>query len=94
MPLPDVVIAALAAHLRAFPAGDLGPVVHQSGGGAAAAEWLRDTVGRPAVRRAGLPPGTGFHDLRHYYRSLGRFRAATSASLHTTTRLWTRLPSS
>jgi hypothetical protein len=26
-----------------------------------------DTVWRPAVRRAGVPRGTGFHDLRHYY---------------------------
>lgn len=25
---------------------------------------------RPAVERAGLPEGTSFHDLRHYYPSL------------------------
>jgi integrase len=25
---------------------------------------------RPAAERAGLPPGTGFHAVRHYYTSL------------------------
>ncbi len=29
-----------------------------------------DGVWIPAVKAAGLPPGTGFHALRHYYASL------------------------
>ena len=29
-----------------------------------------DHVWRPVVKAAGLPRGTGFHALRHYYASL------------------------
>jgi integrase len=70
VPLPDVVIAALAAHLQAFPAGDLGLVFTNQAGEPLRRSRFGDTVWRPAVRGAGLPPGTGLHDLRHYYASL------------------------
>ncbi len=68
IPLPQVVVDALAAHLAAFPADGL---LFTTGTG----EPIRRTafsarVWQPAVRRAGLPEGTGFHGLRHYYASL------------------------
>lgn len=68
IPLPQVVVDALAAHLAAFPAGPDGllftlagkPITRQAFGH----KW------RPAVETAALPAGTGFHALRHYYASL------------------------
>lgn len=68
IPLPQVVVDALAAHLAAFPAEPDGlvfklaskPITRQAFGH----KW------RPAVEAAGLPAGTGFNALRHYYASL------------------------
>lgn len=68
IPLPQTVVDALALHLKRFPANAEGfvftlddePVSRQRQGHA----W------RPAVKTAGLPKGTGFHALRHYYASL------------------------
>lgn len=68
IPLPQVVVAAMAAHPAAFPpgAGDLvftlgdEPITRQGFGHA----W------RPVARNAGLPTGVGLHALRHYYASL------------------------
>lgn len=68
IPLPQVVVDALAAHLAAFPAGSDGLVFTLSG-----KPITRSTFGhkwRAAVETAGLPAGTGFHALRHYYASL------------------------
>ncbi len=68
IPLPKVVVDALAAHLAAFPAGPDG-LVFTNGGqpitrSAFGFQW------RPAARKAALPEGTGMHALRHYYASL------------------------
>jgi integrase len=68
VPLPQVVVDALAAHLADFPPGPDGfvftlggqPVTRQSFG----------RLWRPAARTAGLPEGTGLHLLRHFYASL------------------------
>lgn len=69
IPLPQVVVDAIAAHLAAYPPGDDGYV-------------FTDEIGRPLSRRqvsriwspimqsAGLPPRTGLHALRHFYASL------------------------
>ncbi|GLB90948.1 site-specific integrase [Mycobacterium kiyosense] len=68
IPLPQVVVDALAAHLAAFPAGPDGLVFTLAG-----KPITRQTFGhkwRPAVATAKLPTGTGFHALRHYYASL------------------------
>jgi hypothetical protein len=68
IPLPRVVADALAAHLAAFPAGSDGLVFTLSG-----KPITRSVFGhklRTAVKAAGLPAGTGFHALRHYYASL------------------------
>lgn len=68
IPLPQVVVDALAAHLAEFPVGPDGlvftlggkPITRQAFGH----KW------RPAVSAADVPAGTGFHALRHYYASL------------------------
>lgn len=58
----------LAAHLAAYPAScflftnDRGELLRRTA--FAANVWRR------AVEQAGLPKGTGFHALRHYYASL------------------------
>ena len=72
IPLPQVVVDALAAHLRDLPADDDGEIpglVFTRAG----EPWTRQRFGhvwRPVVKAAGLPGGTGFHALRHYYASL------------------------
>jgi integrase len=68
IPLPQVVVDALAAHLAAFPAEPDGLVFTLAG-----KPITRSVFGhkwRSAVDTAGLPAGTGFHGLRHYYASL------------------------
>lgn len=68
IPLPQVVVDGLAAHLAAFPAGPDGLVFTLSG-----KPITRSVFGhkwRAAVAKAELPAGTGFHALRHYYASL------------------------
>ncbi|TQK27897.1 site-specific integrase [Arthrobacter sp. SLBN-53] len=68
IPLPQVVVAELAAHLAAFPTDPDGLVFTLAG-----KSITRQAFGhkwRAAVKTAGLPTGTGFHALRHYYASL------------------------
>ena len=68
IPLPQVVVDALAAHLAAFPAGPECLAFTLSG-----KPITRSVFGhkwRAAVEASGLPDGTGFHALRHYYASL------------------------
>ncbi|MGW0841438.1 tyrosine-type recombinase/integrase [Streptomyces sp. NPDC002787] len=66
VPVPQNVIDALAAHLKAYPADQddfvfAGPVN---------ADHFADNVWRPAVKAAGLPKGTRLHALRHTYASV------------------------
>jgi integrase len=68
VPLPVVVVAALAAHLAAFPAGTDGLVFTDDRGRPIRRTRFSDAW-RPAVARAGVP-GCRFHDLRHLYASL------------------------
>lgn len=70
VPLPHLVVAALAAHLAAFPAGPAGLVFTSAEGLPIRRTRFSEGVWRPSVARAGLPAGTHFHDLRHYYASL------------------------
>lgn len=70
VPLPQVVVDALAAHLAAFPAGPSGLVFTTPAGEPIRRTAFSANVWRPAVARAGLPAGTHFHDLRHYFASL------------------------
>jgi integrase len=68
IPLPQVAVDALAAHLAAFPAAPDSLMFTLSG-----RPITRSVFGhrwRAAVQASGLPAGTGFHALRHYYASL------------------------
>jgi len=69
IPLPQVVVDALAAHMAAFPADD-GFLFTTGTGQPVRRTAFSATVWLPAIKRAGLPAGTGFHALRHYYASL------------------------
>ena len=62
IPLPQVVVDTLAAHLATFPTAGLifRPITRQ----------LFSKVFHAAVTRAGLPTSITYHDLRHYYASL------------------------
>jgi integrase len=69
IPLPDVAVRALAAHLKAYPAGPSGLVfTREDGTPMRRTKWNR--IWAPLRKRAGLPAGVTFHDLRHYYASL------------------------
>ncbi|GGX54131.1 tyrosine-type recombinase/integrase [Streptomyces fructofermentans] len=69
IPLPDVVLHALVAHLRDFPAGADDFLFQDPKGGAVVSTRLMDSSWRPARKLAGLPSVT-MHQLRHTYASL------------------------
>ena len=69
IPLPQVVLDALAAHLGAFPPLGDGFVFVTAAGNPIRRTAFGD-VWRAAVKAAGAPAGTGFHQLRHFYASL------------------------
>jgi integrase len=62
IPLPQVVVDALAAHLAEYPTADLifEPITRQ----------LFSKMWRATATRAGLPRAITYHSLRHYYASL------------------------
>ncbi|PWW24886.1 site-specific recombinase XerD [Geodermatophilus normandii] len=68
VPLPQVVVDALAAHLKQWQSDgfvfttDLGNPIRRTAFSA--------TVWRPAVKTAGLDDTVTFHGLRHFYASL------------------------
>jgi integrase len=85
VPLPRVVVEALSTHLAGFPAVEQEILCRDTGGKTwpeIVALVFTDDYGRPirrtafspiwrrAVRAAGAPKDTTFHDLRHYYASL------------------------
>jgi integrase len=69
VPLPQIVVDVMAAHLATYPPGPEGYVFTLDDG----QPITRQAFGhlwRPAAKTAGLPVGTGMHSLRHYYASL------------------------
>lgn len=68
VPLPQVVVDVLAAHLAEHPSGPDGLVFTL--GGQPMNRQAFGRIWRPAARVAGLSDGTGLHLLRHYYASL------------------------
>jgi len=69
IPMPSAVVESLAQHMAAFPTGPEGLIFTKRDGGpinrgSFSREWV------PAVAAAGLPRGSRFHGLRHYYASL------------------------
>ena len=70
IPLPNVVVDALAAHLAEFPVEPDGLLFTTTFGKRLTRSWFGHAVWSPAREAASLPKGTRFHDLRHYYASL------------------------
>lgn len=78
VPVGEAVTAALAEHMaRAGRAsapdrisGGTAELVFATGRGTPVGRHVVDEAFRGAVRRAGLPTGTRFHDLRHYYAAV------------------------
>ncbi len=72
VPLPDVVLKALAAHLAAFPAGESGLIFPGDDDRLLSRMTFGSRFWRPAVKKAeGVSDdGVGFHSLRHFYASL------------------------
>lgn len=70
IPLPQVVVAALAAHLAAYPASAGGLVFPDDDGSPMRRTAFSRRVWGPARRAAGVSAAVKFHELRHYYASL------------------------
>jgi integrase len=85
IPLPQLVVEALAAHLAAFeaatvmledkttrpvPTTRMAAFVFTTSAGLPIRRTRFSEVWRAAATRAGLPPTITFHDLRHFYASL------------------------
>ena len=70
VPLPGVVLEALAAHLSGHATGPEGVLFPSGTGGLIRRNRFHETIWQPTVARAGLPAGTRLHDLRHFYASL------------------------
>jgi integrase len=68
VPLDDLVLAELARHLEHSPAGPADLLIRNRSGQPIRRSSFGDGW-RATVRRAGLPVGTRFHDLRHVYAS-------------------------
>ena len=78
VPLADVVLEALAAHIKQYPSTSAADERGQTRDLIFSDEKVRPVsrtnfhrrAWAPAVQRVGLPTGTRFHDLRHFYASL------------------------
>lgn len=68
IPLPQVIVDVLAAHLAAFPVGPDGLVFTIDGEPISRQKFGH--LWRPVAKAANLPERTGLHSLRHYYASL------------------------
>lgn len=68
VPLADTAVERIARHVEQHGTGTHGVIVHRDG------QPLRrqrlSAVWRDTVAAAGLPIGTRFHDLRHFYASV------------------------
>lgn len=70
IPLPQLVLDALAAHLAAFPVGAEGFVFTGDTGKPIRRTAFSAKIWRPAMRGAGITREETFHGLRHHYASL------------------------
>lgn len=68
IPADDWVLAEITAHMQAYAPGP-GQVIVTNRCGRVAQRNSFGTCWREAVAAAGLPAGTRFHDLRHFYAS-------------------------
>lgn len=69
VPLPQVVIDALAAHLAEFPAEPDGLLFTTETGQPWGRSFFNHRIWSPARKGVGISAG-GMHELRHYYASL------------------------
>ena len=69
VPLPQIVLEALAEHIRKYPPAADGLIFTTATGDPIRRTRFGESVWRPARMKVGLPT-TGFHDLRHTYASL------------------------
>lgn len=69
IPVPEVVLHALSAHLAAWPAQPDTPIFTTEDGPPVARNRA-GRIWRRAATEAALPPGGGWHALRHYYASV------------------------
>jgi len=70
IPLPQIVVDALAAHLASFPVGAEGYLFTTATGTPLVRGTFSKVVWQPAAKAVGLRPGDNFHSFRHYYASL------------------------
>lgn len=79
VPIPESVAESVSAHLAAFPprcvvadrvSGREEVLVFSTRTGGPITRNLIQDVWAKAAARAGLPPGSTFHDLRHHYASV------------------------
>ncbi|WP_186355611.1 site-specific integrase [Streptomonospora sp. PA3] len=69
VPLDDGILAEVTEHMKRFPPrADDGVLITNPNGSSVLRNRFGD-VWRAAVRKAGMPKGTRYHDLRHYYAS-------------------------
>lgn len=67
VPLPPFVVQALTEHRRNFEPGEDGLIFVTRTGEPIRRDTFRSRVCKPSPRRAGLPIGLRFHDLRQSY---------------------------
>lgn len=70
IPIPQVVVDALAQHLAEHSRPASGHVFVDPLGKPIRRTGFSERAWRPAVAASSAPAGTGFHELRHYYASL------------------------
>lgn len=70
LPLPHVVAAALAEHVRVWRPTDDETLFYTRAGQPYRHDYYGTRIFGAAVERAGLPAGTTPHDLRHHYASV------------------------
>lgn len=70
VPLPQVVAEALSRHVAEFPPGEDGTLFTTRFGAPYAHAYYGTRIFAAAVGRAGVPPSTTSHDLRHHYASV------------------------
>lgn len=70
VPLPQLVLDELAAHLATYPPGPDGFVFTTEDGQPIRRTSFAGLAWHPMAKRAGLAGRHSFHDLRHYYASL------------------------
>jgi integrase len=70
VPLPQVVAEALSVHVNEFPPGPDGTLFTTRFGTPYRHDYYGTRIFAEAVTKAGLPPSTTSHDLRHHYASV------------------------